>query len=1580
MKIFRKRILPKIWLSAIAIGVLFLGFAGATVKASNNQPSEFFSLTNINEYLFGATGGSSVASTVNNNAVLAGETLQFSQPIYAVNEGDGTVTVTVTRTGSTTDVVSVTYFTTDGTATGAATCNLGSGTSDYITATGTLTFQAGVTSQTFSIQICNDTVFESNPNPEGFNVNLVNPTNGALLGSQASAIVQITDNDAAVPGNLGFAPTAYLIPESAGTVQLTVSRGGGTNGTVSATITFANQTAIGGASCATPGVDFINTPQTVTFTEGQATANVSVTICDDANFEGNPNETFTATLSGPTGGATINANSTATITIDDDDANVPGTLNFNANSQAPVIREGTPNNNTVLTLTVLRTVGTSGAISATVSFANGTATGGAACGVGVDFINTPQTISFAPQQTSQTIQVTICDDNIDELPQSPTAGETFQVILGNPQTSNGAPVIFGANSTSTVTILDTDNGIFQVSATTQTVGEGDGFVQVTVTRTGGFQGTATVDYTINSGTATGGTSCTAGVDFIFTPFVPDGTLTFAANISSQTFLIQICEDSRFETGLGTTTTLGAIIPETFTVTLSNPTGGAILGTQGLGPGTTNLTNQTATPIIQTISITENDLSNNPGTLSISPPTVTVNEGAAGVGVNTTATFTFTRDGNGQPLTGNAGFNISPVAGGSAVGGASCAAGIDYITPTTNTLIFTNANGLGAGNVPTTTQTGTITITVCNDTLFEGTESVTFQLTNAQGNAGTPAPTFGTATATLIILDDDANAGTITVGTAEVFVSEAATFINIPVMRSGGTNGDVSIPYSFADGPASAGPPPVGVAMGGASCTNQTNPATAVDYINTPGTVTFANSTAGGTQTATITVQICNDTADESPDLERFRLILGPQGGVLGGATIGADNTATIIIQDDEQGTIQFSPATYTVTEGTNPPAGTTPVTLTVTRANTQGTVTVQYTLNNGTGANGAIGGAACAANGSVDFINPGGAQTLTFGQGVSSQTFTVLVCADAFDETDENFTVTLSNPGGGALLGTATTATVTITDDDATPSLSINDVALAEGNAGTTNFVFTVTLGGGQTNQAVTVNFATADGTATGGAACGGAVDYVTTTGTLTFAAGTTTQQITVPVCGDLNVEANETFFVNLTAPTGANATISDNQGIGGITNDDGANGTISIGDIRIVEGNSGTTTATVTLNLTGNPNAQNVTVNVTTSSTGGTATGGAACGGEVDYITNTNGGNPITFNGAGNSTQTFTVTICGDTRKEANEIFFINLSGASGNATIGDNQGFVIIIDDDRAIRADFDIDRKTDLSVFRPSNGTFYIQQSFNGLLRAQQFGTNGDIPTPGDYDGDRATDVAYYRPSNNTFNIILSSTSGLVTVAFGAPGDIPVPGDYNGDGATEVAVFRPSSGTFFTSQDPQTNFGAIQFGANGDVPVPADYDGDGRTDVAVFRPGTTNATWFVRNSSTGASFGISYGAPTDIPVTGDIDGDGKSDFTVFRTGAAGNPPGVVGAFYTFQSLTQSSTGVAFGQAGDIPAVGDYDGDGRDDIAVYRPNSTNGTGTFFILGSTAGFSGAQFGANTDIPIPSRYQAYRPTVTPLLD
>jgi hypothetical protein len=270
-----------------------------------------------------------------------------------------------------------------------------------------------------------------------------------------------------------------------------------------------------------------------------------------------------------------------------------------------------------------------------------------------------------------------------------------------------------------------------------------------------------------------------------------------------------------------------------------------------------------------------------------------------------------------------------------------------------------------------------------------------------------------------------------------------------------------------------------------------------------------------------------------------------------------------------------------------------------------------------------------------------------------------------------------------------------------------------------------------------------------------------------------------------------------------------------------------------------------------------------------------------------------------------------------------------------------------------DFDGDGVSDMTVFRPSNGTWFTLNSVTGATSGVQWGNSSDIPVPGDYDGDGMTDLAVFRPSNGTWYIKYARTGATAGFQWGNGNDIPVPGDYDGDGLCDLAVFRPSNGTWYIRYMASGATAGFQWGNGNDVPLPGDYDGDGRTDIAVFRPSV--GTWYIWYA-TGATAGYQWGNSADIPVPGDYDGDGMIDITVFRPSD--------GVWYVRSSRTGSISGFQWGNASDKPVPGDYDGDGRTDYAVFRPSD----GVWYIVLSSTGMAdGYQWGNGNDIPILKR-------------
>ena len=264
-----------------------------------------------------------------------------------------------------------------------------------------------------------------------------------------------------------------------------------------------------------------------------------------------------------------------------------------------------------------------------------------------------------------------------------------------------------------------------------------------------------------------------------------------------------------------------------------------------------------------------------------------------------------------------------------------------------------------------------------------------------------------------------------------------------------------------------------------------------------------------------------------------------------------------------------------------------------------------------------------------------------------------------------------------------------------------------------------------------------------------------------------------------------------------------------------------------------------------------------------------------------------------------------------------------------------------------DFDGDGKSDLSIFRPSNGQWWYQRSLDNGVNALTFGISTDKPVPADYDGDGKTDIAIYRPSTGEWFVLRSSNNSFFSVPFGISTDNPAPADFDGDGLADISVFRASEGTWYINKTS----GGVQittWGTAGDIPENADYDGDGKSDLAIFRP--SNGTWWLNRSTAGITV-TNFGIGTDKPVPADYTGDGKTDIAVWRPSN--------GNWFVLRSEDSSFFSVPFGANGDIPAAADFDGDGKADFGIFRPNSTN----WFVQRSTAGILIQQFGATGDVP-----------------
>jgi hypothetical protein len=345
-----------------------------------------------------------------------------------------------------------------------------------------------------------------------------------------------------------------------------------------------------------------------------------------------------------------------------------------------------------------------------------------------------------------------------------------------------------------------------------------------------------------------------------------------------------------------------------------------------------------------------------------------------------------------------------------------------------------------------------------------------------------------------------------------------------------------------------------------------------------------------------------------------------------------------------------------------------------------------------------------------------------------------------------------------------------------------------------------------------------------------------------------------------------------------------------------------------------------------------------------------------TDGISWANLTNTAPYSGTGTSTLTVTATTPSLNKRRVRAV----ATNSGGSAASG---AAILTV---RTVAANFDGDGKTDLAIYRPDTGVWWLLQSSAGFTSYATFrwGLPSDIPVPGDYDGDGKTDVAVFRPDTGVWWLLRSSTNftSYATFRWGLPSDIPIPGDYDGDGKTDIAVYRPDTGVWWLLQSSTnfTTFGTVQWGVPGDIPVSGDFDGDGKTDIAVYRPDT--GVWWILQSGTNFTSYVTYrwGLPTDVPVPGDYDGDGKTDIAVYRPDT--------GVWWILQSSTNFTAfaQLQWGQAGDVPVPGDYDGDGKTDIVVYRPD----TGVWSLLQSSTNFISPvtlRWGQSGDIPILKR-------------
>jgi uncharacterized delta-60 repeat protein len=444
--------------------------------------------------------------------------LEFAASAFGVNENSTNATIVVRRVGGTTERVSVDYFTSSGTATGGQ---------DYVDVVGTLTFDVGVSNQSFSIPIIDDVATEAT---ESVNLGLRDPTpiGVAFLGERSTAVLNLIENEFA-PGEISFSRTNFIVFENQPLAIFTVVRSNGFAGPVSLEFTTS-----GANATASPGVDFVTTNGVVSLADGESAKSFYVAIIDDGFVE--PNEDFSVQLFNPSGGATIGV-SNATMTIVGDDSF--GVFEFT--NTTFTVGEGVTN----FVTEVVRRGGTNGTV--TVDFATVPNSGTAL--TNLDYQPTGAVLTFAPGEVSRLVSVPVIDDSLVEL-----TNESFSIHLINPTFD----AVLGFTTNAVIQIVDNDVE-FVFAATNFTVFEDGENGFVTILRQGVTNSTNTIS--IDLVTSNGLLSQEIFLDIvqlsITTNFLTNSSGPFP--ITSETYITNFATN----TILGMTNEVPAVSPQHF---------------------------------------------------------------------------------------------------------------------------------------------------------------------------------------------------------------------------------------------------------------------------------------------------------------------------------------------------------------------------------------------------------------------------------------------------------------------------------------------------------------------------------------------------------------------------------------------------------------------------------------------------------------------------------------------------------------------------------------------------------------------------------------------------------------------------------------------------------------------------------------------------------------------------------------------------------------------------------------------------------------------------------------------------------
>ena len=959
---------------------------------------------------------------------------------------------------------------------------------DFSTITRQIIILAGSTSGSVSFTPINDNISDVD---ETVSISIASLSGGDSVSlTTASASVTITD-DETVP-SISLTASASTIAENSGS-----------NITLTATSSIISSSniivSLASSGTATSGSDY-SAISSITIPAGSTTATATFTPTDDSFYDGG-NETAIFDISSVSGGsATENGTQQVTLTITDNESAPTVTLTSSTNSIAEngagtvtltATLSGRTYENTVVVLGFTGTASNSDYLGLTsIIIPSGDLTGTENLSIVNDTIF----------ETNETIIVDISSVSGGGTTENGTQQQTITVT-----NDDSAPTLTLTSSSSSI---DENGSAFTLTGTLSN----PTYQTVTVGILASGTATLNTDYTLSATTftisaenTTGSVTATPSNDSTFegdeTIIIDVSTVSGGSATENGTQQLTIAlkeDDAGPELSINDVTTSNeSAANSTFTITTSTTSASNMTVDYATSNGTAIAgSDYTAANGTATITAGQSSTTINVAILADTldeaneTVTITLSNPTLATITDSTGTLTITDDDTAPSI------SIGNVTAAENTGNATMTATIDAASGKDITFDYATSNGTATAGSDYTAGSGsltiaagqttkTFTVAITNDSTDENNETVIVAISNAANTSNS------SASATLTITDDD-NAPTLSIADAQS-TDETASSTNLTVSLSAASAKAISVDYATSNGTATAGS----------------------DYTATNGTLNFA----AGETSKTVAVTVIQDS------------------------TFEGNETVTVTISNASNATISDATATFTITEDDSGPslsindrsvdedAGS--ATFTVTMSPTSAsTVTVDYATSNVT------------ATAGSDYTSASG--TLTFSAGDSSKTISVTVANDSIDEANETASITLSNASGAAT--SDSTGSLTITDDDAPPTISINSSAsVTEGNSGTSTQNMTVTQSAAS-GRDVTFNYAITAGSAS-------SADFTADSGTLTISAGDTTKTIAVTIKGDTTQESRTTETVVVKISNATNASIPG-SGIGtiSITDNDGLN------------------------------------------------------------------------------------------------------------------------------------------------------------------------------------------------------------------------------------------------------------------------------------------------------------------------------------------------------------------------------------------------------------------------------------------